>query len=590
MTAMRTHMCGELRADHISAGVRLAGWVQRRRDLGGLIFLDLRDREGIVQVVVNPEQVPDAAVAAEAVRSEYVVAVEGTVERRPDGTVNPRLATGEVEVRARAVRVISPALTPPFSPGEEASVDEALRLRYRFLDLRRPRMYGNLVLRHRVAMAAREVLDRLGFIEVETPTLIRSTPEGARDFLVPSRLQPGRFYALPQSPQLFKQLLMVAGVDRYFQLAHCFRDEDLRADRQPEHTQIDIEMSFVEQDDILAVAEGLAASVTERALGVQVSRPFPRLSYADAMLRFGSDKPDLRIDLEIADLTDLALASGVQRFQEATAAGGVLRGLRAPGLAGASRRELDELTETAVAAGAEGLVAIAVTSGGASGGIARHLTDGARAEMIRRTGAGEGDLLLLIAGPSAAAAAGLGRLRLEIADRIGLYPERRVMRFLWVTGFPLLEYDADAQRYLAVHHPFTAPMDEDRPLLATDPLRVRAKAHDLVLNGVELGGGSIRIHERELQEQVFQLLGIDPPRARERFGFLLDALQYGAPPHGGIAIGLDRFVMLLAGEPTIREVMAFPKTASAADLLTGAPSPVDPDLLREAHIAIVDGA
>ncbi|MGQ0549857.1 MAG: aspartate--tRNA ligase [Armatimonadota bacterium] len=585
---MRTHACGILRAEHVGADVRLAGWVHRRRDLGGLIFLDLRDRTGIVQVVINPEEASEAARAAETVRAEFVVGVDGRVERRPAGTVNPRLATGEIEVRARTVDVVVPALTPPFAPADDAGVDEALRLRYRFLDLRRPRMYRNLEFRHRVAMATRETLDRLGFIEVETPMLIRSTPEGARDFLVPSRLHAGKFYALPQSPQLFKQLLMVAGVDRYFQIARCFRDEDLRADRQPEFTQIDIEMSFVEQSDILDVTEEMTGAVLERVLGVTVARPFPRLSYEAAMLRFGSDKPDLRVDLEIVDLTDLAADSGVNRFAQATSGGGVLRALRVPGRAGATRREIDALTEVARAAGAPGLATLALTPGGPRGAFAAHLPEGVLAAMSERTGAREGDLLLFVAGDARVAAETLGRLRLDVAERFGLRRDDGALRFVWVTGFPLVEYNQEERRFVAVHHPFTAPVDEDRPLLDSAPDRARAKAHDLVLNGTELGGGSVRIHERALQEQIFRLLGIAPEQAQERFGFLLDALQYGAPPHGGIALGLDRFVMLLAGETTIREVIAFPKTASATDLLTGAPSAVDADLLRELHIRVVE--
>jgi aspartyl-tRNA synthetase len=588
MSTMRTHMCGALRAADIGARVRLAGWVQRRRDLGGLIFLDLRDREGVVQVLINPEQAAAAAAAGETVRAEFVVAVEGTVEHRPEGTVNPRLATGEVEVRASSMTVLAPSLTPPFSPADEA-VDEALRLKYRFLDLRRPKMFRNLLLRHRATMAVRESLDRMGFVDVETPLLIRSTPEGARDFIVPSRLQPGRFYALPQSPQLLKQLLMVSGIDRYFQIARCFRDEDLRADRQPEFTQIDIEMSFVDQQEILEVTEEMVAAVARRVLGVEIARPFPRLSYAEAMLRYGSDKPDLRFDLAITDLSDLAGASGVERFRAASTGGGVLRGLRLPGAAGMSRREVDGLIAAAQGAGADGLATLALAADGPKGSVARHLAEGARAQIVGRTGAKEGDLILFVAGPEAVAASALGRLRLDLGERLGLMPKDPVMRFLWVLEFPLLEHDPEQGRYVAVHHPFTAPMDEDRSLLEAAPLRVRAKAHDLVLNGVELGGGSVRIHERGLQEQMFRLLGIDARRAQERFGFLLDALQYGAPPHGGIALGLDRFVMLLAGESTIREVMAFPKTASATDLLMGAPGPVDPLLLREAHIAVAEG-
>jgi aspartyl-tRNA synthetase len=588
-TAMRTHMCGALRAEQVGQTVRLCGWVHRRRDLGGLVFLDLRDRDGVVQVVVNPAEVstPDAARAAEAARAEFVVRVEGPVGRRPAGTVNPRLATGEIEVRARAVEILSPSLTPPFAPGDEGEVDEALRLRYRFLDLRRPRMAANLMLRYRTVMAVRRALDGLGFLEVETPTLIRSTPEGARDFIVPSRLHPGKFYALPQSPQLFKQLLMIAGIDRYFQIVRCFRDEDLRADRQPEFTQIDVEMSFVDQDDVIAATEATVAEAVEAVGAGRVTLPFPRLSYGDAMLRYGSDKPDLRNPLEIADLTPLGASSGVERFAAAVAAGGVLRGLRVPGRAAATRRELDDLTAAAVAAGAEGLATLALGADGARGPLVRRLSAGALAEIAARTGARAGDLVLIIAGPQAPVTTAMGRLRLEAAERFGLRQGDGALQFVWVTEFPLLEWSAADGRYAAVHHPFTAPVDDDLPLLATAPGRVRAKAHDLVLNGVELGGGSIRIHERTVQEQMFALLGIRPEQARARFGFLLDALQYGAPPHGGIALGLDRFVMLLAGEATIREVIAFPKTASAADLLTGAPSDVDEALLRDVHIALV---
>jgi aspartyl-tRNA synthetase len=589
MTAYRSHLCGELRAEHAGQDVRLAGWVQRRRDLGGLIFFDLRDREGVVQAVINPADPSgaEAAEVAESVRAEYAVQVEGQVARRPEGTVNPRLATGEVEVRVRALRVLAPSLTPPFSPGDDVEIDEALRLKYRFIDLRRPRMVRNMVLRHRTTMAVRQAFDRLGFLEIETPMLIRSTPEGARDFLVPSRLQPGRFYALPQSPQLFKQLLIMGGADRYFQIARCFRDEDLRADRQPEFTQIDVEMGFVDQHDVLATTEEMVAEVVERVLGRTVSRPFPRIAHADAMRRYGSDKPDLRIALEIVELTDLADASGVERFRDAVGAGGVLRALRVPGAAGVARREVDELTAVAVASGAQGLATMGFEAGGVRGPLGRRLTEGVVGAFAARTGAREGDLVLLIAGAEETTAASLGRLRLEVAERWGLRADGETLRFLWIVGFPLLEYSAEEGRYAAVHHPFTAPMDEDRPYLEDAPGRVRAKAHDLVLNGVELGGGSIRIHERPLQERVFRLLGITPEQAQARFGFLLDALQYGAPPHGGIALGLDRFVMLLAGESTIREVIAFPKTASAVDPMSGAPATVDSALLRDVHIQIV---
>ncbi|HLI26235.1 MAG TPA: aspartate--tRNA ligase [Chloroflexota bacterium] len=582
----RTHTCGELRPAHAGQSCVLQGWVHRRRDHGGVVFLDLRDRYGLVQVVLNPQLAPEAHAAAESVRPEYVVEVEGTVVPRPPGTENPHLATGAVEVQAQRLRVLNPALTPPFSIADEGPIDETLRLRYRYLDLRRPAMMEHLILRHRVVKYIRDFLDARGFLEVETPILIKSTPEGARDYLVPSRLHPGRFYALPQSPQQLKQLLMVAGVDRYFQIARCFRDEDLRADRQPEFTQLDLEMAFVDREDILALIEELFATLVERLTSWRQTRPFRRLTYAEAMLRYGSDKPDLRFELPIEDVSAWAAATEFQVFRGALAAGGVVRALRIPGAGGYSRRQLDELTELAKSRGAKGLAWAALQGDEVRSSFARFLTPGQLDALRAQLGAGSGDLLLLVADAPRVAAETLGALRLELGRRHAEVPPD-LLAWVWVTDFPLFEWDAEHQRWDAAHHPFTAPLDEDLPLLRTDPGRVRSKAYDIVCNGWELGSGSIRIHERAVQEQVFALLGYTPEQAEARFGHLLRAFQYGAPPHGGIAPGIDRLVALLAGESSIREVIAFPKNQSAVDLLTDAPSPVSEEQLRELHLRIV---
>lgn len=583
----RTHYCGALRPEHAGAHVRLAGWVHRRRDLGGVIFLDLRDREGIVQVVVTPDA-GEAYRAADACRAEYVLQVEGEVRRRPPGTENPRLATGAVEVRAERCTVLAASETPPFPIAEEQPVEEALRLRYRYLDLRRPRMTRNLLLRHRLALALRRAFDARGFVEVETPMLIRSTPEGARDFLVPSRLHPGRFYVLPQSPQLFKQILMVAGMDRYVQIVRCFRDEDLRADRQPEFTQVDVELAFTDEAQVQAVTEAVLAEAIQEVLGVTVARPFPRLTYAEALLRYGTDTPDLRVDLPIVDLTESRLAR-VPPLASARARGEVVRGLCLPGGARYSRREVDAWGERLRAEGVGGPATLAFTGEGVRGSLARTVAPADVEEVRAHLGAGPGDLVLLAWGPADRVGPALGRLRLEVARREGwLAPDR--LAFCWVTEFPLVEWDPEEGRLVAVHHPFTAPVEADRPLMATEPLRVRARAYDLVLNGVEVGGGSIRIADPALQREVFRLIGLDEAAAQERFGFLLDALRFGAPPHGGIALGFDRLVMLLAGEETIRDVIAFPKTAAGTDLMTGAPAPVDPRQLAEVHIALLRGA
>jgi aspartyl-tRNA synthetase len=581
----RTHRCGELRREHASQQVVLMGWVHRRRDHGGLIFIDLRDREGMVQVVFNPQVAADMHAKASRLRSEYVIAVTGTVVERPAGSANPNLATGEVEVVATDLTILSEANPLPFTLDGDEEVSEALRLKYRYLDLRRPHVQHNLIVRHRVVKAIRDYMDANGFLEIETPFLIRSTPEGARDYLVPSRLNPGHFYALPQSPQYFKQLLMISGFDRYCQIVRCFRDEDLRADRQPEFTQIDIEMSFPQTEELFALMEGMMVRAFEAGRGIDIPTPFPRLTYQEAMDRFGKDAPDIRFGMELCDITPLAAEGEFAIFRQAIEAGGQVKGLNAKGCAGYSRKELDDLTAFVKPFKAKGLAWLKVTDEGIQSPIARFFPEPTLQTITQRMRGEPGDLLLFVADKPEVVADALGNLRVHLGEGLGLIP-RDLLAFVWVLDFPLLEYNEDERRYVAKHHPFTAPRDEDIPLLQTDPGRVRAKAYDLVLNGRELGGGSIRIHRRETQELMFQVLGMSKDEAYEQFGFLMEALELGAPPHGGIALGLDRLVMLLTGAPAIRDTIAFPKTQKATCLMTNAPARVDEKQLKELHLKV----
>jgi aspartyl-tRNA synthetase len=580
----RTYFCGDVPETAIGEKVTLKGWVGKRRDLGGVIFIDLRDRTGVVQIVFNPETSSEALAIAEKVRSEYVLDVKGTVVARDAGTINENLKTGKIEVLVEEITILNEAKTPPFQIEDKTEVSEDLRLKYRYLDMRRPVMIETFKMRHQVTKAIRDYLDGEGFLDIETPILTKSTPEGARDYLVPSRVHPGEFYALPQSPQIFKQLLMVGGVERYYQIARCFRDEDLRADRQPEFTQVDIETSFLSQDDIIELIENMMAKIMKEVKGIDVQLPLPRMSYDEAMGRFGSDKPDTRFGLELTDLSEILKDSGFKVFSGPIASGGQVKALNVKGASDRySRKDIDALTKFAAVYGAKGLAWVKAEADGLKGPISKFLSEEELTQIKAALDVEIGDLLLFVADNKKIVADALGALRLKLGKELDLI-DQSLFNFLWVTDWPLLEYSAEDGRYYSAHHPFTMPFREDLDLLDTDPGKVRAQAYDIVLNGYELGGGSLRIFERPVQEKMFKVLGFTEEEARDQFGFLLEAFEYGTPPHGGLALGLDRLVMLLAGSTNLRDTIAFPKTASASCLLTDAPGPVSKAQLRELYL------
>jgi aspartyl-tRNA synthetase len=581
----RTHTCCELGAGDVGTEVVLMGWVQRRRDHGGVIFVDLRDREGITQVVFNPEVSPEVHEKAHILRSEYVIGIRGKVEKRLEGMTNPKLKTGEIEVFATELKIFNAAETPPFMIEDNVDVSENIRLQFRHIDLRRTLFQKNIINRHKAAASVRQYLNSRKFIDIETPVLTRSTPEGARDYLVPSRVNPGLFYALPQSPQIFKQLLMISGFDRYYQIVKCFRDEDLRADRQPEFTQIDMEMSFVGEDDVMDVAEGLMIKLFRDVLDIDLQTPFPRLSYEDAVGRFGLDKPDIRFGLELVNISDIVKNAGFKVFADVVKKGGIVKALNAKGCISFTRKEIDDLTEFVAVYRAKGLAWIKVHEDSWQSPIAKFFTDDEKQALAKRIDMQPGDLVFFVADQPKVTNEALGNLRNFLGKKLGLFQEN-TFSFVWVTRFPLLEYDENEKRYQALHHPFTAPLEEDYDLLEKDPLSVRSRAYDLVLNGSEIGGGSIRIHQKKLQEQVFAALGMDRKTYEEKFGFLLSALDSGAPPHGGIAFGFDRLVMILCGQSSIRDVIPFPKTQKAACLLTNAPSEAGKAQLDELSLRI----